>query len=392
MSTDAARRNRNMPVGQQQAYFFDGFMVSPLRYSDVCIYACDARSYGKDDFGTRLDICRRIKQVKEGIKASVMKKYVVTDKPIGKDLESKNQLNRILNPFPRTLIEAKMQLIKTTFQYSWKHEDFNKLKMKRPILTLGVFNQYLEYNPRVYHYNGRFILRPNPKMTYSRSDTCHDLLDEGVISEHSNMKYLYKPGSCVLRKITSRTISDTDPVLGVPLIDFYRRDQKYAPFMQKMERYPEMSVFEVDHDWFNQGKNTTKYSVAACLLTPDIRLDDIPERYRREFMTNSHVNMNSRYERSLKFLDGVNHSNLAELMPEPVEVSSLGLDVINVYEKRLKFGNGRLTNEYSALDNYRSLKRYKVFKSPSGIKSIGIIPFKASNIPMKDFANQIQNP
>ena len=113
-------------------------------------------------------------------------------------------------------------------------------------------------------------------MTYARSDTCHDLLEKGGNLQLSNLKYLYKGGSCVLREVTNRTISDMDPELGVPLIDFYRRDQKYAPFMQIMEKFPKMRVLEVDHDRFNQGKNTTRYPVAACLVTPDIRLDDIP--------------------------------------------------------------------------------------------------------------------
>jgi hypothetical protein len=391
MSTDAATRMRDLPVGHPKSHFFDGFMVSPLGYADVCIYACEARSYGKDDFATRLDTCRRIKRQNEGIRASVMKKYVVTDRPIGRELELNNQLNRIIDPPPRILVDAKQQLIKVTYQYGWRHEDFKKLKIKRPILSLGVFNQYLEYNPRVYHYNGRFILRPNPKMTYARSDTCHDLLEQGQSLELSNLKYLYRPGSCVLRKITSRTITDIDPDLGVPLIDYYRREQKYAPFIQKMERFPEMRVLEVDHDRFNQGKNTTRYPVAACLVTPDIRLDDIPEKYRGNFMKNSHVNMNSRYDRALKFLDGLSESLLREIMPEPVEVSLLGLDVVNVNEKRLKFGNGSLTNQYSAIENYRSLKRNKVFKSPSGTKLVGIIPFKKLNSNLENFAKEIKN-
>ena len=144
MSTDVTNPHRKLPVGHQESYFFDGFMVSPIGYADVCIYASEARSYGKDDFATRLDTCRRIKRQVNGIRASVMKKYVITDKAIGREVELKNQLTRMINPPPRILEEAKKQMIKITYQYGWKHEDFTKLKMRNPVLSLGVFNQYLE--------------------------------------------------------------------------------------------------------------------------------------------------------------------------------------------------------------------------------------------------------
>ena len=52
-----------------------------------------------------------------------------------------------------------------------------------------------------------------------------------------------------------------------------------------MENNPDMTVLEADHDRFNQGKNTTIYPIAACLLTPDIRLDDVPDQFRQRFMT-----------------------------------------------------------------------------------------------------------
>ena len=77
------------------------------------------------------------------------------------------ELNEVKNPSDFILNGAKKQLMENDFKYGWNHPQFNRLKAKQPVLTLGNFNQYLEYRPRVYHFQGRFILRPNPSMTYS---------------------------------------------------------------------------------------------------------------------------------------------------------------------------------------------------------------------------------
>jgi len=369
--------------------FFDGFIVSPNQYTEVALYSCDARSYDADDFNFRLGVTRKLKNEVPGIKAIVVKRYIATNIPLESNLVDKYNLNRILEPSTYLLVQSQQRLIEITYKYNWNHPEFNRLKTSKPILSLGVFNQYLEYHPRVYSYNGRFILRPNPSMTYFRSDTCHDLIADETIRINTNMKYIYQSKSCVLRDITSRTISHKDPVLGISLLEHYRKNTKFAPYISRMEQNPDMIVLEVDHDRFNQGKNTTRYSIAACLITPDIRLDDIPEQFRGRFMTNSHVNMNTRYERVLKFLEGVSEQHKSELIQEPADITSLGLTGLKASDKRLMFGDGYTTNEYSAYDNFKSLTRHKVFKSPNSSKKVGIIPFKDSHGNMLTFSKEI---
>ena len=107
-------------------------------------------------------------------------------------------------------------------------------------------------------------------------------------------------------------------------------------------------------------------------------------------MKNSHVNMQSRYDRVMKFLEGVSSSQIRELLPDPVEVSSLGLSVVHFDKRRLMFGDGYQTNQYSALDNYRSLIRHKVFKRPNSEKRIGIIPLQNNGDRLELFSKQIE--
>jgi len=371
-------------------HFFDGFLISPAKYSGVSIYTCDARSYDSSDFDIRLGISKALKREVNGIKTAVVKRYIVADKILEQEVEKAHGLNRIINPSTYILEQAKKQLMEMEFKYAWRHVEFSKLKSKKPILSLGVFNQYLQYNPRVYHYNGRFILRPRPTMSYSRTDTCYDLLQEGQLNIDSNLTYLYQTKSCVLRSITTRTISDIDPVLGISLIDYYRKEKKFSHYLAQMEANPNMTVLEIDHDRFNQGKNTTRYSIASCLVTPDIRLDDIPEQYRGRFMKNSHVNMNVRYDRVMKFLEGLNSDLNDQLLPQPVQTSALGLKVLEVSANRLEFGDGHTTNKYSAYQNFKSLTRHKVFKKPVGPQKLGVIPFKDSTGDIVSFSKLIQ--
>ena len=157
-----------------------------------------------------------------------------------------------------------------------------------------------------------------------------------------------------------------------------------------MENNPDMTVLEVDHDRFNQGKNTTIYPIAACLLTPDIRLDDVPDQFRQRFMTNSHVDMNARFERVLNYLNGLNDEKISHLLPTPVEVCSLGLNPLKVQANRLLFGDGYVTNNFSAYGNFSSIKNHKLFKLPEGSQTIGIIPHKDKSIQLTNFVNQIQ--
>lgn len=390
MTTDTTNRPNNLPIGKTTSHFFDGFITSPKRYSEVCIYSCDARSYDKDDFKTRLGIIQSLKRDLDGLEAAIVKKYIAITHAIPQKLEKEYGLNRIIHPSSYLKNQSKKQLIENFYKYNWKHNDFYSFKSKKPILSMGVFNQYLKFNPRVYHFNGRFILRPNPSMMYSRSDTCHDLLKNSEITLNSKLKYTYKSKSCVLRKITNRTISDIDPILGISLLDFYRQDKKFNRQIQIMENNPEMIVLEIDHDYYNQGKNTTIYPIAACLVTPDISLDDIPEEYIGRFMKNSHINMNNRYERMNIFLDGMNDYQLSQLLPNAVEVTSLGLSVQEVSANRLRFGDGHTTNQFGAYDYYRSLNKHKVFKCPNGKQKIGIIPYKSGNNGMIQFAQQIE--
>ncbi|MDA1131525.1 MAG: hypothetical protein O3B00_08530 [archaeon] len=374
----------------EKTHFFDGFTVSPKQYSEVCLYSCDARSYDTNDFKTRLDISRNLKRNNTELKTTVFKRYIATNISLTQDEIEANNLNSVNNPSEYQINGAKKQLIENDFKYGWNHPQFSNLKSKLPILSLNVFNQYLQYNPRVYHFQGRFILRPNPSMSYSRSDTCHDLLQAQELSIGSNLKYVYKSGSCVLRNITSRTISDVDPTLGISLLEFYRSDMKFAPFMKSIEENPNMIVLEIDHDRFNQGQNTTIYSIAACLLTPDIRLDDIPEQYRKRFMINSHVDMNARFERCEKYLDGLNEDKLMQLLPHPVDISLLGMKVLKVQANRLLFGDGYTTNDFSAYGNFKSLVTHKVFKAPKGVQTIGIIPYGGNSECLNTFSNKIK--
>jgi hypothetical protein len=168
MTTDTTNRPKKLPIGKTSSYFFDGFITSPNRYSEVSIYSCDARSYDKDDFNIRLGIIRSLKRDLEGLEAAIVKKYIVIKQPIPQNLVKKYGLNRIIEVSPYLKNESKKQLIENFFKYNWNHNDFYTFKSKKPILSLGVFNQYLKFNPRVYHFNGRFILRPNPSMMYSR--------------------------------------------------------------------------------------------------------------------------------------------------------------------------------------------------------------------------------
>jgi len=171
--------NEKQATESSISHFFDGFLISQKKYPDVSLYTCDARSYDNEDFNIRLGISRALKREVGGIKTAVVKRYIVTDNILQLEIEKSHGLNRIINPSEYILEQAKKQLMEMEFKYSWRHNEFNKLKSKQPILSLGVFNQYLQYNPRVYHYNGRFILRPRHTMSYSRSDTCYDILQEG---------------------------------------------------------------------------------------------------------------------------------------------------------------------------------------------------------------------
>ena len=381
---------KKQAIEPMKSHFFDGFIISPRQYSQTSLYTCNARSYSNDDFNARLAISKRLKRNNSVLRTANFKRFIATNIPLTSDEINEGELNEVSNPSDYILNGAKKQLMENDFKYGWNHPQFNRSKSKLPVLTLGIFRQYLEYRPRVYHFQGRFILRPNPSMSYSRTDTCHDLLLNEGFSVGSNLSYVYQSRSCVLRKITLRTISDKDPTLGMPLIDFYRKDAKYAPYMSIMENHPEMTVLEVDHDRFNQGKNTTIYPIAACLLTPDIRLDDIPDQFRKRFMTNSHVDMSARFDRVHDYLNGLSHERAAHLLPAPVEVSSLGLKPLKVQASRLLFGDGYFTNDFSAYGNFNSLKNHKLFKSPGESQIIGIIPYKDKSDSLANFANEVK--
>ena len=381
---------KKQAIEPMASHFFDGFVISPRNYSNVSLYSCHARSYSSDDFNKRLAIAKQLKRKNSKLKTTNFKRFIATNIPLTDEETTEAGLNEVKNPSDFILNGAKKQLMENDFKYGWNHPQFNRLKAKQPVLTLGNFNQHLEYRPRVYHFQGRFILRPNPSMTYSRTDTCHELLRDEGISVGANLSYVYQSRSCVLRKITERTISDEDPILGIPLIEYYRKESKFAPYMPLMENNPDMTVLEVDHDRFNQGKNTTIYPIAACLLTPDIRLDDVPDQFRQRFMTNSHVDMNARFERVLNYLNGLNDEKISQILPTPVEVCSLGLNPLKVQANRLLFGDGYVTNNFSAYGNFSSIKNHKLFKLPEGSQTIGIIPHKDKSIQLTNFVNQIQ--
>ncbi|MDA8546456.1 hypothetical protein N9L11_01580 [Euryarchaeota archaeon] len=382
--------DKEQAIEPTNGHFFDGYIISPRQYSQVSLYTCNARSYSGDDFNDRLAISKRLKQKNGNLKTANFKRFIATNIPLTQDEIKTEELNELSHPSDYLLNGAKKQLMEYDFKYGWNHPDFNRSKSKLPVLALGNFRQYLEYRPRVYHFHGRFILRPNPSMSYSRTDTCHDLLLQEELSVGSNLSYVYQSRSCVLRNITQRTISDKDPTLGISLIEFYRKDPKYAPYMAIMESRPEMKVLEVNHDRFNQGKNTAIYSIAACLLTPDIRLDDIPDRFRKRFMINSHVDMGARFHRVHDFLNGLDHEKITQLLPNPVDISSLGLKTLKVQAKRLLFGDGYVTNNFSAYGNFSSLKNHKLFKSPGDSQIIGIIPYKNKSDSLANFANDVK--
>ena len=87
---------------------------------------------------------------------------------------------------------------------------------------------------------------------------------------------------------------------------------------------------------------------------------------------------------------GLNDEKISHLLPTPVEVCSLGLNPLKVQASRLLFGDGYVTNNFSAYGNFSSIKNHKLFKSPEGSQTIGIIPHKDKSIQLTNFANQIQ--
>ena len=83
------------------------------------------------------------------------------------------------------------------------------------------------------------------------------------------------------------------------LIEWQEASQKnprLKALLPELRRNPDMPVFEVDHDHFNQGKNTKKFYVAASLLSQNITHKEIPDQYRGQFIRNSHVDLSKRIQ------------------------------------------------------------------------------------------------
>jgi hypothetical protein len=195
-----------------------------------------------------------------------------------------------------------------------------------------------------------------------------------------------------LRDTPNRTISDPLDESGKSLIDWYEGDSVNArglrPFLPKLRNNPDMPVLEVDHDHFNQGKNTQRYSVAALLLSQAITIDDIPEEFRRQFMQNSHIDMAQRMDRCKRFRSGLGPDVSSMIDYEPVSTQMAGFTSVTISEPNLEFGDGEVLLKWDPLSNFKSLLSHGPYKLPSEEKRIGFIPFEITGSEFRKCADE----
>ena len=366
----------------------DGFLISPKLIQEMTYYFCEFRGWDSENFSARYKLARTINQHLQRTDIICEGEYIVSLVPIPNDIISQHKLTLVTSPNNSKVISASNKLMLNNFMNGYSRGGFRltkgSVKSINPIEEKDVFQQYLEYRPVILNLGDRFILRPNPKCVYERTDNFLDMCSRGEIPKlGTEWRYKYQQGTCVLRKITDRKITDKLDETGITLLDWYEKESlskpRLRPFLQKMRNNPDMPVLEVDHDFYNQGKNKRKFSIAAVLLSKAINLDDIPNEYRRIFMKNSHINMDKRMERCIDFLDGIKSESINNLIPTPVSPRIAGLSSLVIKDNNLEFGDGKTTNKWDPKSNFMSLIKHGPFRLPQGKKKIGIVPFRNKN-------------
>ena len=375
----------------------DGFLISPRLVQGLSFYYCGIRGYKTEAFSARWKLAREAKTLTRQDHIICEGEYIVSTTQIDEVAVEKLGLTPVKEPQERNRTAAEKSIISENvldgFNLPGFHRIGNRIRSNRPLFERGVFQQYLEYDPKVISIGGRYIIRPNARCVYERTDSCLDQLNEGMkITNGTKLRYRYRPRTCVLRDTPNRTISDPLGESSKSLIDWYEGDSVNArglrPFLPHLRSNPDMPVLEVDHDHFNQGKNTQRYSVAALLLSQAITIDDIPEEFRRQFMQNSHIDMAQRMDRCKRFRSGLGPAASNMVDYEPVSTRMAGLSSVTISEPNLEFGDGTIRLKWDPRTNFSSLLRHGPYKLPSGEKKIGFVPFGDSGSDFDKFADE----
>ena len=376
----------------------DGFLVSPKLVQGLSFYYCGIRGYSSEAFSARWKLVREVKTLTRERHIICEGEYIVSTTEISKSVVDQLELSPVENPPEQNRTNAENKLILEIFLKGFNlpgfHRRGNRIRSNKPLVERGVFQQYLEYNPTVISIGGRYIFRPNARCVYERTDSCWEQLNEGHSpTGGAKLNYRYQSGTCVFRDVSDRTISDPMDESGKTLIEWYEQDSLnktgLRSFLSELRSNPDMPVFEVDHDFFNQGKNTKRFSVAPLLLSQTITIDDIPDEFRRQFMNNSHINMAERMSRCMRFLDGLSPNESSMVIPEPASIQMAGLSSLIINEPNLEFGDGTLKLNWDPKTNFSSLLRHGPYKIPQGENRIGIVPFENSGPEFQEFAKDV---
>ena len=382
----------------ERPLYLDGFLVSPRLVQGLSFYYCGIRGYSPGAFRDRWKLVREVKALTREHHIICEGEYIVSTTEIGQSVVEQLELTPVENPRERNRTNAEKKLILEILldgiNLPGFHRIGNRIRSNKPLVERGVFRQYLEYDPKIIPIGDRYIIRPNARCVYERTDSCWEQLNEGArLTGGAKLNYRYQSGTCVFRDAPDRTISDPMDESGKTLIEWYEEDSLnkpgLRPFLSQLRSNPDMPVFEVDHDFYNQGKSTKRFSVAVLLLSQTITIDDIPEEFRRQFMKNSHINMAERMSRCMRFLSGLSPEASNVVIHEPVSTQMAGLSSLTVSEPNLEFGDGTVKLNWDSKTNFGSLLRHGPYKLPSGEKRIGLIPFENSGPEFLEFANDV---
>jgi len=377
--------------------FIDGFPVSPKLLQGLCFYFCGIRGYASEDFSARWKLVREAKTLTRQDQIICEGEYIVTTTEISDSAVEQLGLTPVKEPRERNRTKAEKSLILENvlngFNLPGFHRIGNRIRSINPLIERGVFQQYLEYDPKIISIGGRYIIRPNARCVYERTDSCWVQLNDGNrLTGGTKLNYRYQSGTCVFRDAPDKTISDPMDESGKTLIEWYEEDCRnkpaLRPFLSQLRSNPDMPVFEVDHDYYNQGKSTKKFSVAALLLSQTITIDDIPDTHRRNFMQNSHIGMAERMSRCMRFARGLGPVASDMIIHEPASTQIAGLSCLTVREPNLEFGDGSLKLKWDPKTNFSSLLRHGPYKLPSGEKRIGLVPLDKSSSAFRKFADE----
>ena len=363
----------------------DGFLVSPRLVQGLSFYYCGIRGYSSESFSARWKLVRDVKTLTRERHIICEGEYIVSTTEIGQSVVDQLELTPVENPRERNRTNAEKKLILEILLNGINlpgfHRIGNRIRSNNPLVERGVFRQYLEYDPKIISIDGRYIIRPNARCVYERTDSCWEQLNEEArLTRGTKLNYRYQSGTCVFRDAPDRTISDPMDESGKTLIEWYEEDSLnkpgLRPFLSQLRSNPDMPVFEVDHDFYNQGKSTKRFFVAALLLSQTITIDDIPEEFRRQFMKNSHINMSQRMDRCKRLRSGLGPAVSSMVDYGPVSTRMAGLSSVTISEPNLEFGDGTTRLKWDPYTNFQSLLKHGPYKLPSGEKRIGIVPFE----------------